>query len=243
MSSSSSSPLPPAMKNGESRNWTELPPELTSSILHRLGAIEILLNAQRVCRSWRRICKDPSMWRKIDIKIPRKFEDLFHDLEAVYRRAVDLSQGGLIEINIEHLTNTSLLNYIADRSSNLRRLGVVDCGPVMSSGVVEAVMKLPLLEEVEITYESSIREQDLKVVGQSCPNLRTLKLNCIGDFKCCDKVALAIAETMPGLRHLRLSRNGLSDTGLNAILEGCPHLENLELHKCLNINLVGDMGK
>ncbi|CAE6137930.1 unnamed protein product [Arabidopsis arenosa] len=240
MASSSSSPLTPAMKNGESRNWTELPPELTSSILHRLGAIEILLNAQRVCRSWRRICKDPSMWRKIDIKIPRKFEDLFHDLEAVCRRAVDLSQGGLVEINIEHLANTSLLNYIADRSSNLRRLGLVYGGPVISSGVVEAVMKLPLLEELEITY---IRGQVLKVVGQSCPNLRTLKLNCMGAFKCCDKVALAIAETMPGLRHLRLYRNGLSDMGLNAILEGCPHLEHLELHKCLNINVVGDMGK
>lgn len=103
-------------------------------------------------------------------------------------------------------------------------------------------MKLPLLEELEITYKSSIRGQVLKLVGQSCPNLRTLKLNCIGNFKCCDKVALAIGETMPGLRHLQLYRNGLSDTGLNAILEGCPHLENLDLHKCLNINLVGLRG-
>lgn len=137
-----------------------------------------------------------------------------------------------------------IILYIATlcRSSNLRRLGFVDCGPVMHSGFFEAVMKLPLLEELEISY-GSIREQGLKAVGQSCTNLRTLKLNCMGNFKCCDKVALAIAETMPCLRHLHLFRNGLSDMGLNAILEGCPHLEHLDLRKCLNINLVGDMGK
>ncbi|VYS61746.1 unnamed protein product [Arabidopsis thaliana] len=252
MSSSSSSPFPQAMKNGEYRNWAELPPELTSSILLRLGAIEILQNAQRVCKSWRRVCQDPSMWRKIDIRIKENMVnsvELFYVIEPVCqdpsmcRRAVDLSQGGLLEINIDYLVNTSFLNYIADRSSNLRRLGVVDNAPVLSSGVVEAAMKLTLLEELDITYKSSIREQELKVVGQSCPNLRTLKLNCTGDIKCCDKVALAIAETMPGLRHLQLFRNGLSETGLNAILEGCPHLKKLGLHQCLNINIVGDIVK
>ncbi|EOA21440.1 hypothetical protein CARUB_v10001822mg [Capsella rubella] len=238
--SSSSSPLPPAIKNGEYRNWAELPAEIISSILHRLGAIEILRTAQRVCRSWRRVCIDQSMWRTIDMRVPRNFEGLLQDFEVMCRHAVDLSQGGLLEIEIDHYITTSLLTYIADRSSNLKRLGYVDHDPVMSSGVSQVVMKLPMLEELELSYVS-IREQDLRVVGQSCPNLRTLKLSCVGNLGCCDKVALAIAETMPGLRHLRLFRNGLSDTGLNAILEGCPRLKHLELHKCLNINLVGNL--
>ncbi|XP_010422439.1 PREDICTED: putative F-box/LRR-repeat protein 9 [Camelina sativa] len=233
-------PSPPAMKNGEfRRNWAELPPEMTLSILIRLSPIELLQNAQRVCRSWRRVCVDPSMWRKIDL---RNLDGLVYDLETMCRHAVDLSQGGLLEINIDHYTTTSLLTYIAERSSDLRSLGFVECGPVVSRGVIEAVMKLPMLEELDISYDS-IREQDLILVGQSCPSLRTLKLNCAGNSEyCCDKVALAIAETMPCLRHLRLFRNGLSDTGLNAILECCPHLKVLELHKCSNITLVGNMG-
>ncbi|KAG2330730.1 hypothetical protein Bca52824_001910 [Brassica carinata] len=49
------------------RSWAELPPELISSILLGLNSIEILEKAQKVCRSWRRVCKDPSMWRKIDM--------------------------------------------------------------------------------------------------------------------------------------------------------------------------------
>ncbi|XP_010431264.1 PREDICTED: putative F-box/LRR-repeat protein 9 [Camelina sativa] len=239
MASSSSSSSPAAKRNGGYRNWAELPPELTSSILIRISPIEILQNAQKVCRSWRRVCIDPSMWRKIDL---RNLDGLVYDLETMCRHAVDLSQGGLLEINIDDYTTTSLLTYIADRSSDLRSLGFVECGPVMSRGVIEAVMKLSMLEELQISYES-IREQDLKLVGQSCPNLRTLKLYCMDNSEyCCDKVALAIAETMPGLRHLWLFRNGLSDTGLNAILECCPNLNVLDLHKCSNITLVGNMG-
>ncbi|KAG2295459.1 hypothetical protein Bca52824_042128 [Brassica carinata] len=48
--------MPPVMKRGRHGNWADLPPELMSSILLR---IDVLENAQRVCRSWRRVCKDP----------------------------------------------------------------------------------------------------------------------------------------------------------------------------------------
>ncbi|KAL6600429.1 hypothetical protein ACP70R_045229 [Stipagrostis hirtigluma subsp. patula] len=36
-----------------SRDWAELPPELISSILHRLDPVQIMLAADKVCRSWR----------------------------------------------------------------------------------------------------------------------------------------------------------------------------------------------
>ncbi|KAL1207559.1 putative F-box protein [Cardamine amara subsp. amara] len=48
---------------------------------------------------------------------------------------------------------------------------------------------------------------------------------------------------MPELRHLQLYGNGLTKTGLNAILDGCPHLEHLDLRECFNIDLVGDLEK
>ncbi|XP_010440337.1 PREDICTED: putative F-box/LRR-repeat protein 9 [Camelina sativa] len=71
--------------------------------------------------------------------------------------AVDLSRGGLLEINIKNFGSDSLLTYVADRSSNLRRLGVVDCGEqVTGYGILEAVVKLPLLEELEISSDSFI---------------------------------------------------------------------------------------
>ncbi|KAF8112189.1 hypothetical protein N665_0066s0063 [Sinapis alba] len=111
----SSSLTTPLMKEDvEGIDWAELPYELTSSILSRLCAVDILENVQKVCTSWRSVCKDPAMWRKIDM---RNSGDLVLNLEAMCRHAVDRSQGGLVEIVIWNFGTDSLLNYIADRCS------------------------------------------------------------------------------------------------------------------------------
>ncbi|KAL1188344.1 putative F-box protein [Cardamine amara subsp. amara] len=164
------------MKRKKQINLEELPPELTSSILLRLGAFEILETAQKVCRSWRRVCKDPSMWRKINIQIPRNIETLKYDTEVICRNAVDRSQGGLLEIDIDGFVTGSLLTYITDRSSYLRSLGLQVCYPMKRKVLVNAVSKLPLLEELEVSY--SWTKLNLKAIGYSCPHLKTLKLNC-----------------------------------------------------------------
>ncbi|CAN8237903.1 unnamed protein product [Cochlearia groenlandica] len=262
MASSSSSP--PAMVEGDCRNsWAELPPELTSSILHRLGAIEILENAQKVCRSWRRVCKDPSMWRKIDMHNLGDLGSMDYDLEIMCRHAIDRSQGGLVEIDLWYFGTDQLINYIADRSSNLKRLKLVMCYPITCEGLMKAVAKLPLLEDLEVSY-CSVSGESLRVVGQSCPNLKMLKVNRVG-FRCrpyeseddalaiaetmpshpyeSDDDALAIAETMPRLRHLQIFGNRLTDVGLKAILDNCTSLEHLDLRQCYYINLVGDLEK
>uniref|UniRef100_A0A0D3B548 F-box domain-containing protein n=1 Tax=Brassica oleracea var. oleracea TaxID=109376 RepID=A0A0D3B548_BRAOL len=208
----SSSDLTHVMKRGRRCiNWSELPSELTSSILQRLGAIEILGNAQKVCTSWRRVCKDPSMWRKI----------VMHDL------------GESMEFDLEIM------------SGNLRSLKLAKCYSVTDHGFERAVVKLPLLEDLEVSY-CLLSEESLKVVGQSCHNLKTLKLNRRGlrrpRFENDDE-ALAIAETMHGLRHLQLFGNSLSNTGLSSILDNCPYLEHLDLRQCFNVSIVGDLEK
>ncbi|KAL0746399.1 hypothetical protein Bca101_028401 [Brassica carinata] len=213
------SPAPPSLtpvmkEDGECINWAELPSDLTSSILRRLGSIDILENAQRVCTSWRGVCKDPEMWRKIDM---RNLGDVGFNVEIMCRHAVDRSQGGLVEIEIWHF------------------------------GLTEAIVKLPLLEELEVSY-CSLSVESLKVVGQSLPNLKTLKLNRIyRRFPCrpyvSDDDALAIAETMPRLSHLQLFANKLTNAGLNAILDHCPNLEHLDLRLCHSVRLLGDLKK
>ncbi|CAA7046998.1 unnamed protein product [Microthlaspi erraticum] len=242
-SSSSQSSLPPAaMKDRRYINWAELPSELTSSILVRLGAIEILEDAQKVCTSWRHACKDPSMWRKIVMR----GLGVEYDLEVMCRHAVDRSQGGLLEIEIWQFGTDSLLTYIADRSSNLRSLRLIMCNlKITGYGLILAVVKLPLLEELELSH-CSLAGESLKAIGRTCPNLKTLKLNKFCHRDCgivSDDEALAIAAAMPGLRHLQIFGNYLTNTGLNAILDNCPNLEHLDLRRCFNVNLVGDLEK
>ncbi|KAF8112188.1 hypothetical protein N665_0066s0062 [Sinapis alba] len=234
-----SSSLTPMMKeDGECRNWAELPYELTSSILSRLDTIDILENAQKVCTTWRRVCKDPSMWRKIVMR--RRLGNLEYDQESMFPHAVDRSQGGLVEIDIWYFATDSLLNYIADSSSKLRCLRLAMCDEITTGGLTKTLVKLPLLEELEVTH-CSLSADSLKVVGQACPNMKTLKLRRLPFLK--DDYALAIAETMPRLRHLQLFGNKLTDAGLNAILDNCPDLEHLDVRQCLNVNLFGDLKK
>ncbi|CAA7024594.1 unnamed protein product [Microthlaspi erraticum] len=110
---------------------------------------------------------------------------------------------------------------------------------ITNEGLVNAVAKLPLLEELEISY--LISNLNLEAIGHSCPMLKTLKLNCLDHcdtwFRCDDVDALAIAESMPELRQLQILASRVTNTGLKAILDNCPHLEHLDLRQCLNINL------
>ncbi|CAH8358372.1 unnamed protein product [Eruca vesicaria subsp. sativa] len=240
-SSPSYSSMTPVVKDGEGRNWAELPSKLTASILGRLDCIDIMENAQKVCTSWRRVCKDPAMWLKIDMRNLGKlsYKDR-HKHVAMCRHAVDRSQGGLVETDICYIGTDSLINYIADSSSNLRSLNLAMCITITSEGLTEALVKLPLLEELEVSY-CSLSAESLKVVGQSCPNLKTLKLNreVLQRFVyVSDDDALAIAETMPGLTHLQLFGNKLTYTGLTAILDNCPNLQHLDLRQCLNVTFI-----
>lgn len=165
--------------------------------------------------------------------------DYYDAAEAMCRRAVDLSQGGLLEIKIEYFGSDSLLAYIANRSSNLKRLVLTECDHVTGMGILEAVMKLTRLEHLELS-DFYFMELDLQSIGLSCPLLKTLKLNNVGYYYKedeCDDDALAIAGTMPGLHHLQLVGNMLTNAGLNAIVENCHHLKYLDLRNCGHVNL------
>lgn len=98
----------------ECRNWLELPRDVTVSILQRLGTIEILESAQKVCTLWRNISKDPSMWNSIDMRNLGD-RDTDFDLVKMCSHAIDRSCGHLQDINIEYFGTDKLLAYITQR--------------------------------------------------------------------------------------------------------------------------------
>ncbi|OVA00181.1 F-box domain [Macleaya cordata] len=228
------------------RNWLELPPDVMSLIFLKLGAIDILYRAQSVCSAWRKLSKEPQLWSSVDM---RKHRDSFFGNEPIMgkmaREAVDRSCGQLVEFSVEEFATDGLLQYITDRCSSLRCLRLESCYEISPTGLIEMAKKLPLLEELEL-YHCSFSAKVLEVVGQLCPQLKSFRLNyraywhpCLK----CDEKALAIAKSMPQLRHLHLLANKMSDNGLKAILDGCPHLESLDLRQCFNLKLEGDLLK
>lgn len=107
--------------------------------------------------------------------------------------------------------------------------------------------KLTLLEELEISNSLLSHEPSLQVVGASCPRLKSFKFNdrwwYSWDWRESNDGALAIAATMHDLHHLQLRGNKLTNDGLQAILDGCPHLESLDLRECFHLKLGGELGR
>lgn len=95
--------------------WLELPREITAAILQKLGPIEILKTADNVCTAWQSVCRDPSMWRCIDMRCAEDLWESARSLEEMCHKAVDRSQGQLIDINIEYFGTDDLLLYICRR--------------------------------------------------------------------------------------------------------------------------------
>ncbi|MCL7033381.1 hypothetical protein MKW94_024672 [Papaver nudicaule] len=234
----------PISTEEEVRNWVELPPDILSHIFLKLGVIDILFRAQSVCSTWRRGSKEPLLFRFIDM---RNRWDLFdgYDMEKMAKEAVDRSCGQLVEFSMEHFGTDEIVEYIADKSVSLRCLRLITCLQVSDDALINMAKKAVMLEELEIC-DCSFSEDTLKTVGKACPQLKSFRLNCRGFRRPhmeIDDEALAIAESMPQLRHLQLFMNNLTNVGLRAILDGCLHLESLDLRQCFSVNLEGDLLK
>ncbi|XP_060179340.1 putative F-box/LRR-repeat protein 23 isoform X3 [Lycium barbarum] len=129
-------------------------------------------------------------------------------------------------------------------SGKLKRLRIAGCSFMIRVGLVEAVQKLPLLEELNLTH-TAITTVGIEALGRSCPQLKSFVLNNSLDMGSghSDKEdernekALAIAKNLPTLHHLQLIGNSMTNKGLEAILDGCPHLVSLDLRLCEYISL------
>ncbi|PNX84672.1 hypothetical protein L195_g040735 [Trifolium pratense] len=107
---------------------------------------------------------------------------------------------------------------------------------ISDEGWCEVAKKFPLLEEVDISNAFQSKKT-LEVIGQSCPLLKSLTYYGMSYGFTPDDEAFVIANTMPGLRHLNIRGNQLSNVGLIAILDGCPLLESLDIEGCDNLDI------
>ncbi|XP_047321198.1 putative F-box/LRR-repeat protein 23 [Impatiens glandulifera] len=145
---------------------------------------------------------------------------------------------------------TDTLKDCIFRGNQLKSVRLVKCLNLFNEGLIEAVKKLPYLEELHIYY-GKITYVGLELVGRNCPGLKSLTYNIKGMFPpvyfdyddddghYSSNEAFAIARSMPELRHLSLFGNQMYNDGLEVILDYCPHLESLVL--ILNHLILGNV--
>ncbi|XP_074267289.1 F-box protein SKIP19-like [Silene latifolia] len=230
----------------EVRNWLELPCDLMLMILMKVGPFDILESAQFVCKVWYTLCIEPVLWRTIHIQNV-KDPHMVLKYEKMMFNAVNRSAGGLIDVSIEGFGSDQLCSYIASQSRQLKRLRLANCDTILSENVfVKALEKLSSLEELELTLWDFEYAEPISVI-KSCHSLiTTFKFNNLcstSPYQPSDNEALAIAASMPQLRHLQLIGNNMTNVGLTAILDSCPRLQSLDLRACYYLDLEEDLGK
>ncbi|KAK7247354.1 hypothetical protein RIF29_42235 [Crotalaria pallida] len=140
---------------------------------------------------------------------------MLFNLEIMYRNAVSLSRGTLVDITIGRFGTDDLLYYTADSARHLRRLRLQCCRLcILESILIAVARKLPLLEELEITncYHFLPMELALKAIGRCCPLLKSLKLNKkTYPYAKFDGDAFAIAQSHKPC--LRYAISSFSETG------------------------------
>ncbi|PWA96756.1 RNI-like superfamily protein [Artemisia annua] len=156
------------------------------------------------------------------------------------KNAVDRSQGQLVDIAMVGFCDDELLEYVADRSPKLSRLEIAH-SKYSAGSLIKALKKLPKLEELSIHSAADGLQVD-QALGSYCPGLKTLRLNHCDDIG--DEEIIAITQNLRELRHLEMHSNlKLSNTGVQAVLDGCPCLKVLDLRLCVSVDLNGDIGK
>ncbi|CAL5010811.1 unnamed protein product [Urochloa decumbens] len=220
----------------EYRDWAALPHDVLFDVFLRLESCEIMWGAEGVCKAWRRVVvEEPKLWRRIHItSVPE-----WSSVDIAVRDAVDRS-AGLCEAFSGPWDDDSLL-YLAERSPSLKEMHLSHDEYASYEVLIEAIKKLPLLEDLEISppyQQICASERFFESVCKARPLLKNIKIMFtmpsgynMGDAVLEEYIDGDIYRTplMLELRSLELSNYLFFAEALTAILDNCPLLESLKI--------------
>ena len=168
----------------------DFPDSVLLDILFLVAPKEHLLGScALVCKRWRRLCLDASLWKTIRILPPHsnKFTD-----EAL----------------------TALLNNVP--SKMVKTLDLRYCGCLSDLGIVRVPRSCPKLQTLELVDVLGADSSFVAALVRHCPDLEELVLrHCVGVF---DQTVGMIARGFPRLRRLELDHcSGVSKQGMLAL--------------------------
>lgn len=223
----------------EFRQWDELIPDALGLIFKNLSLKEILTVIPRVCKSWGKTVRGPYCWQDIDIEQwsqncqPETLDRLLHML-------ITRSSGSLHKLCVTGLPSDQSFSFIADHAKHLRSLKLPKSE--ISNSIVEKVAgRLSSISFLDLSYCKNIGAPALEAIGKNCRHLTWLR-RAMHPLEVIDKLsqddeALAIASTMPKLKHLEMAYLLISTESVLKILTNCPELEFLDVRGCWNVKL------
>ncbi|XP_065869921.1 F-box/LRR-repeat protein At3g48880 isoform X2 [Euphorbia lathyris] len=216
------------------QSFTPCPSSLQQGIAH-------------VCSSWRMACRDPLLWKTLDlsmlksnfIKIPLEpyvYVDGRSDtiLTRLLRISLNLSQGNITSLifHFNLYVSDEQLTYTAERSPRLKRLVLPAWNRIRKTGICKAIRMWRDLESLTMPSIAS-PPYLIEEIANNCRNFNELKI--MGPFEIF--FASTLVSYLPRLRVLSLRCSLLVKDALILILDGLQFLEVLNISHCLLIEV------
>ena len=168
----------------------DLPDSLLLDILSLVTPTELRLRScLPVCKRWRRLCLDRSLWKAIRISPPHS-KKITHEALAALLQKIPSTAVASLQLRYCPRLKRATMERVPHYCSNLRVLEVVDCRSVNDAFVAALVLHCPNLGEL---------------VFREC-------------LRICDKALTRLAGHLPRLRRLELDdRNGVTEAGMEAL--------------------------
>uniref|UniRef100_A0A8D0END4 S-phase kinase associated protein 2 n=1 Tax=Strix occidentalis caurina TaxID=311401 RepID=A0A8D0END4_STROC len=234
---------PRLLQEGESGvSWDVIPDELLLAIFAYLP-LNDLLEASLVCKRWRRLSFDESLWQSLDLtgrhlqpgvigqllpagvivfRSPRSFigNPLFNTSKHLKVQHLDLSNCTV------SVTDVQSILHLCEKLQNLSLEGLV-----LSDNITESIANNPGLIRLNVSGCSGFSAESLELMLRSCSMLEELNLSWC-DFTA-THVKAAVNHVSSKITHLNLSgyRHNLQIPDVKTLVERCPLLVHLDLRQ------------
>lgn len=154
-----------------------------------------------VCRSWRRLALDESLWRIM--KVSGKLLD-----PEILFRAIDRNPRNLIIQNCDLEDFDPLVEHVKSTQKRQRRSMLrvqklnLACTRVSDGTISKLLRLMPKLMVLEFGGNTDLTDDTAMTIAENCPNLRSLSLRMVA---------------------------GITNVGIEAIVRSCPKLRVLSL--------------
>ncbi|RUS26638.1 hypothetical protein BC938DRAFT_470498 [Jimgerdemannia flammicorona] len=182
-----------------------LPLELRVRIFQYLNVTDVM-RAARVCRSWKMLAYDGTLWSNIDVT------PFYKNISGEQLLALGVAAGGFLTVanfrGCIQLTNHAL-RTLAECCPNVHTLQLTGCSSASSASIACFLGQATHLRVLDLSGLVNVSNHTLQTVAASCPELR--KLN----------VAWC---------------KNISALGIQAIARGCPKLTYLKINGCQHLD-------
>lgn len=214
--------------------------------------IQTLVRVSAVCRQWREVSRQPSLWKHVHLGTDSVHSDVLSHLSAFCSetQSLYLENLGYVlepassgeEMHSYHKRmigcyESGLKQFLSNSSMHIREIKIKNCNIVFTERSLWIVScHCPQLTDFEYTSECfPASEKSLWCLAQGCPKIKALRVPpiCYSETasKFNDLCLSAISRGWPHLRTVGIGGPSLTLPGLLRLCSGCPRLQHIELDR------------